>query len=232
MKKTLSVLLILAAIFGFYGGAVNLTDVLACKSYWEEEGKKTTADLNKLEDGINELQENEEAYLDGLDQVKDGEIKLADGRKTLADGEAEYKAAPAKIEAGKKKLAVGQAAYDEGVSDLNDGKASLQKLKELIDGLKSINSGFESEWHPGFVKEPTDMSDAGLKPARAIITGQLGEQAAEIALVEQLSGKTNLLANLNNAGSYKEYDDAILGMRNKHIGMNIKDCKKQLKIKG
>ena len=223
MKKTLSVLLILAAIFGFYGGAVNLTDVLACKSYWEEEGKKTTADLNKLEDGINELQENEEAYLDGLDQVKDGEIKLADGRKTLADGEAEYKAAPAKIEAGKKKLAVGQAAYDEGVSDLNDGKASLQKLKELIDGLKSINSGFESEWHPGFVKEPTDMSDAGLKPARAIITGQLGKQAAEIALVEQLSEKTNLLANLNNAGSYKEYDDAI-----RDIIVGFTDAKKKL----
>lgn len=40
MKKGLSVLLIVAALFGFYGGASSLTDVLACKDYWEKEGEK------------------------------------------------------------------------------------------------------------------------------------------------------------------------------------------------
>ena len=48
MRKGLSVLLIAAALFGFYGGAVNLNDVLACKDYWEVKGEETTADMNKL----------------------------------------------------------------------------------------------------------------------------------------------------------------------------------------
>ena len=55
MRKGLSVLLIAAALFGFYGGAVNLNDVLACKDYWEVKGEETTADMNKLEDGVNQL---------------------------------------------------------------------------------------------------------------------------------------------------------------------------------
>ena len=63
MKKGLSILLIAAALFGFYGAAVNLNDVLACKDYWEEEGERTTADMNKLEDGLNQLKENEKLSL-------------------------------------------------------------------------------------------------------------------------------------------------------------------------
>ena len=65
MKKGLSVLLIAAALFGFYGGATSLNDVLASKDYWEEVGEKSTADMNKLEDGLNQLKDNEKAYLDG-----------------------------------------------------------------------------------------------------------------------------------------------------------------------
>ena len=88
MKKGLSVLLIAAALFGFYWGAVNLNDVLACKDYWEVKGEQTTADMNKLEDGINQLKDNEEAYLDGLDAVADGEEALAKGEADYAAGQA------------------------------------------------------------------------------------------------------------------------------------------------
>ena len=66
MKKGLSILLVAAALFGFYGGAVNLNDVLACKDYWEKAGEESTANMNKLEDGLNQLKENEQAYLDAL----------------------------------------------------------------------------------------------------------------------------------------------------------------------
>ena len=79
MKKGLSVLLIAAALFGFYGGAVNIQDVLAAKDYWEKKSEQTTADLNKLEDGLNTLGDNKEAYLDGLDKVKEGEERLEQG---------------------------------------------------------------------------------------------------------------------------------------------------------
>ena len=135
MKKGLSILLILAACFGFYGSAVSLNDVLACKSYWEEEGEKTTADLNKLEDGLDELGENTEAYLDGIKQVKQGEADLVAGEKEYNKGLADYEAAPAKLDAGKKQVA--------------EGEKSLKSLKTLISGLQQVTTGYKKDFVPG-----------------------------------------------------------------------------------
>ena len=164
MKKGLSVLLIAAALFGFYGGAVNLNDVLACKDYWEEEGERSTADMNKLEDGLNQLKENEQAYLDGVEQIADGEIALAegeaafaDGQATLAQGEADYAAAPGKLADARRKLAKGEndlaagyAAYNQGKKDLAAGKQQLKGLAALINGISKILNGYKTEWKPGY----------------------------------------------------------------------------------
>ena len=100
MKKGLSILLVAAALFGFYGGATSLNDVLACKDYWEKAGEESTANMNKLEDGLNQLKENEQAYLDGKEQVADGEEALADGEAQYAQGLADYEAAPGKLADG------------------------------------------------------------------------------------------------------------------------------------
>jgi uncharacterized phage infection (PIP) family protein YhgE len=152
MKKGLSVLLIAALLFGFYGGAVNLNDILACKDYWEEAGEKSTADMNKLEDGLNQLKDNEQAYLDGLDQVAEGEQALADGEAELAKGEADYAAAPGKLAAGEKKLAAGKAAYAQGKKDLEAGKKTLAEgkamLKQLKDGVEELEAQYPT-WRHG-----------------------------------------------------------------------------------
>ena len=84
MKKGLSILLVAAALFGFYGSAVNLNDILACKDYWEKAGEESTANMNKLEDGLNQLKENEQAYLDGKEQVADGRTDLSQLRLVLS----------------------------------------------------------------------------------------------------------------------------------------------------
>ena len=166
MKKGLSVLLIAAALFGFYGGATNLNDVLACKDYWEEVGEKSTADMNKLEDGLNQLKDNEQAYLDGLDQIAEGEKALADGEKaleegkaTLAQGEADYAAAPAKLAdarqqiaqgekdlaAGEKKLADGYDQYEQGKKDFAAAPAKLEAgRKAVADGEAALAAGKEA----------------------------------------------------------------------------------------
>ena len=142
MKKGLSILLIAAALFGFYGSAVNLNDILACKDYWEKAGEESTANMNKLEDGLNQLKENEQAYLDGKEQVADGEEALADGEAQYAQGLADYEAAPGKLADGEKqladgkaKLADGYAQYDQGVKDLAAGK------KKVADGAKKLAAG-------------------------------------------------------------------------------------------
>ena len=137
MRKGLSVLLIAAALFGFYGGAVNLNDVLACKDYWEVKGEETTADMNKLEDGVNQLKENEQAYLDGLDAVKEGEEALAKGEADYAAGLAELAKGEADYAAGKAKLDANTAAYLEGKQTLADKKAAYEEGKKTLAAKKS-----------------------------------------------------------------------------------------------
>ena len=207
MKKGLSVLLIAAALFGFYGGAINLNDVLACKDYWEIKGEESTADMNKLEDGLNQLKENEQAYLDGVDALADGEQALADGevalakgQKTLAKGEADYAAAPGKLKKGKK--------------DLSD-------ITRLINGLVKANKSFNDysvgdngkkgpSWKQGFEAKAkkADFSDAGLKQARQVITKQLNDNKDLINLIGNMTGKPSLLSDVNNAKSYASFDNA------------------------
>ena len=141
MKKGLSILLVAAAIFGFYGSAVNVNDILACKDYWEEAGEKSTADMNKLEDGLNQLKDNEQAYLDGLDQI-------AEGEKTLAQGEADYAAAPGKLAAGRAALASGEKDYAAGKKTLAAAKSMLKQLKAGAKELQNEEEGYPA-WRAG-----------------------------------------------------------------------------------
>ena len=198
MKKGLSVLLVAAALFGFYGSAVNLNDILACKDYWEEAGEKSTADMNKLEDGLNQLKDNEQAYLDGVDQLAEGEKALADGeaqyaagQATLAKGEADYAAAPAKLKAGEEQLA--------------DGESSYADLKRLIKGLKTARKhgvdstqAHDTYWHDAF-------SNA-LQPGRKEIVKKLGSTAPMIGM---LAGDDTVGKNINDKASYPDFDKDV-----------------------
>ena len=142
MKKALSVLLVAAAIFGFYGSAVTVNDLLACKDYWEEAGEKSTADMNKLEDGLNQLKDNEQAYLDGVDQI-------AEGEQTLAAAEAAYAAAPAQLAAARVAIAKGEKELAKGKSTLDGAKALLKQLKDGVKELQDEEKGYPA-WKNGF----------------------------------------------------------------------------------
>ena len=209
MKKGLSVLLIAAALFGFYGGAVNLNDVLACKDYWEVKGEQTTADMNKLEDGINQLKDNEEAYLDGLDAVADGEEALAKGeadyaagQATLAQGEADYAAAPAK-------LADARAQIAKGESDLADGKDSLDGLTKLIKGINKLLKGYKNKWRPGYeaLKDGRNQLYKGSKDSKKDLTDlaafleDTDAQKAYVAAVDDVAGDDEK----QGADDYKDF---------------------------
>ena len=172
MKKSLSILLIIAAIFVLYGGAVSMNDVLASRTYWENENEKMTADLNKLEDGLNYLKDNEQAYLDGNEKLAKNEKKLSDSEEELADGEKKLAEGEADLSDGERTLAEGMAdydkgkkEYDKGVADyktapaklaeaekklaeakaaLEDGETSLESLATLISSIQQILDGYAS----------------------------------------------------------------------------------------
>ena len=200
MKKGLSVLLIAAALFGFYGGAVNIQDVLAAKDYWENKSEQITADLNKLEDGLNTLDENKEAYLDGLDKVAEGEKTLAEGEETLAQGEADYAAAPGKLADARRQLAEGQDALDEGA-----GK--LKKLKTAIGGVNQILSGYKNTWRLGFeaLKSGRKKLYDGAKGSKDSLTALAAfldsGQKAFLAAVEDVAADDGK----QNAKDYKDF---------------------------
>ena len=146
MKKGLSVLLIAAALFGFYGGATNLNDVLACKDYFES-ASGASDDMQRLEDGLNQLKDNEQAYLDGQVALAEGEKTLADGYATLADGEAQYAqglkdyaAAPGKLAAGRE----GLKSLRKAIAGINDLKADdgYPKWKKNYENMRSAREQF------------------------------------------------------------------------------------------
>ena len=190
MKKGLSVLLIVAALFGFYGGAANLNDVLACKGYWEDKSEETTANLNKLEDGINQLKENEGAYLDGKEALPEGEKTLAEGEQALADGKAQ--------------LAESEQAFAEAPGKLADGKAQLDEKKSSYEAGKAF-------------KKIVDSAAAGLsnKAAYKTLTGLLAQAGVSGApasykemdntldSLKQLKAGTDQIAGMNSEQAFR-----------------------------
>ena len=190
MKKALSVLLVAAAIFGFYGSAVSVNDILACKDYWEEAGEKSTADMNKLEDGLNQLKENEQAYLDGKDQLAEGEQALADGEAQYEQGLKDYAEAPGKLAAGEKTLAEGEQSY----KNLNTLIKGLKKAQK--HGTKIANA--DEWWHDAFKN--------ALKPGRKQIVTKLGSKASMIGM---LAGDDSVGKYINGEASYPNFDKDV-----------------------
>jgi len=225
MKKGLSVLLIAAALFGFYGGATSLNDVLASKDYWEEQGEKSTADMNKLEDGLNQLKDNEKAYLDGQKELADGEVKLADAEKQLADGEvklaagkaelakgyADYAAAPAKLAKGEKDLAEGKAKLAAGEKTANEGLAGINTV---IGYLNQVNAGFRyySTGEDGSKGPSFKSGFQQLKDGRSLAVQTLGtaENQKLLQMIAGLVGDPTLGENFDTTSSYADFNDATV----------------------
>ncbi len=198
MKKGLSVLLIAAALFGFYGGATNLNDVLACKDYFTS-ASGASDDMQRLEDGLNQLKENEQAYLDGQVALAEGEKTLADGYATLADGErqyaeglAAYKAAPGQLAAGEKQLAEGEKSYDDLMS-LISGLKTAQKHGKLSTKKHNVY------WHDAF--------DNSLRPGRRHIVKGLKDP--KVALLEKLTGTKDLAKKASSVSDYRDFDKVV-----------------------
>ena len=172
-----SILILLASIFGLLAGAFGVRDALAVKTFLQGDG---TGDdpVAMLTDGISQLKENEKAYNDGIIQYKDGlvqledgavqladgEVQLADGKKQLKDGEAQLAQGYKDYAAGKKQLADGQRQIDENTAAYKEGKATLAKIEPIIpylnqyiafrDGTIAKLPGFETaqEWFMAVVR--------------------------------------------------------------------------------
>lgn len=156
--KALSVVLILAALFGLVAGGMTVKDVMDCKAYWEQKSVESNENLAMLEDGLNTLRENESTYYEGRETyeqgVKDyeaGKQELADGQteynagvQTLQEKQAEYEAGLATLKAAEQKLAAGQKEYDAGVKAYEAGLAQIETFETSEQTLTLLGSSLQS----------------------------------------------------------------------------------------
>ena len=204
MKKGLSILLVAAALFGFYGSAVSVNDILACKDYWEEAGAKSTADMNKLEDGLNQLKDNEQAYLDGKKQVVDGEKALKDAEIQLADGEAQLAAGRIQLEEGRAELAQGEADYAAAPKKLADGKAQLDENKDSYTAgssfkkvIDAASRGLSNDGAFNIIKNL--LASAGVSG----VPESYNRMATTLGQLNALKKGTDGITNMNSEQAFK-----------------------------
>ena len=215
MKKGLSILLVAAAIFGFYGSAVNVNDILACKDYWEEAGEKSTADMNKLEDGLNQLKDNEQAYLDGLDQVAEGEEALADGEAQYAQGLADYAAAPGKLADARKQIAAGEAALSKGKDDLDSLNTLIDGIQAVLENYPTFKNGYTQlkEARVNTLSEKSMAATQELLPKVLLLVGGAGSEAGQ-KLMSAAGTMTQQSGSVGFKNSdYDDFNDALLNMK-------------------
>ena len=198
LSKVLSVLLILAACFGVYGSVNAIQDISSSKAYWEKKGEEASADLDKLEDGISQLGENEQAYIDGVDKVAQGESDLAKGKSDLAAGKAELDKGRKDLAAGEKKLADGKASVAAGEKQIAEGKAALAALQPLLTSIQQYQAlykanGIESKYATALNDSGAIKNQINTYANTLVQAGQmLGEDGASL-----VTAGNGLLANLN-----------------------------------
>lgn len=131
MKRFLSIVLIAAALFGIYNYYLNITDVLACKTYWEDKSSEDEDTLNALGAALNKLKKNKKTYTSGQKQ-------LAKGEKSLAASEGKYYKAGSQLSSTK--------------NQISEGTATVKELTDLIKLISTTRTTYSKKWKTPFDK--------------------------------------------------------------------------------
>lgn len=100
---------------------------LECYALYKLKGElPDTEAIDKLEEAIALLEENEGVYLEGVDLCYQGDAKLLQGHQIIYDGRNQ-------LAQGEEAMAEAQAQYDEAAAQLEDGKAQLAEAKAKME---------------------------------------------------------------------------------------------------
>lgn len=141
MKRVLlmvcSICLVLACLFGLFACVAGMKDALNIQEYKQEDADHAREGIAAAREGIKQLQENEDVYLNGVGTYEAGLIQLSSGKSALNAGYKEYYA-------GKKTLEEGKKAYAEGVKALEAGKKEYEAgKKKIAENTQAYNEGKE-----------------------------------------------------------------------------------------
>ena len=221
MKRALlmvcSICLVLACLFGLFACVAGMKDALNIQEYKQEDADTAREGIQTALDGIKQLQENEDVYLNGVGTYEAGLIELSSGKstlnagykeyyagkKTLEDAKKQYAAGVKTLEAGKKEYEAGKQKIADNTEAYNAGKEKLAKIEPLLpylnkyvefrDGTIAKLPGFDTaqEW---FVK--------AVRPVAAELGLDIPEDVTDFpAYINQMvaDGKAQL----------KEYEDGV-----------------------
>ena len=153
MKRVLlmvcSICLVLACLFGLFACVAGMKDALNIQEYKQEDADHAREGIAAARDGIKQLQENEDVYLNGVGTYEAGLIELSSGKstlnagykeyyagkKTLEDAKKQYAAGVKTLEAGKKEYEAGKKKIAENTQAYNEGKEKLAKIEPLMPYL-------------------------------------------------------------------------------------------------
>lgn len=209
MKRVLlmvcSICLVLACVFGLFACVAGVQDILNVKDYKTSDAETAREGIQTARDGVAQLQENQQVYLDGADTFSDGLVaynegaaKLAAGEKTLSDGYKAYAEGKAQYEAGKKQIEENTQAYNEGKEMLAKIEPLMPYLDQYVkfrDGTVANLPGFNSAqlWFVGVVRPlaknlgldiPEDVTDFPAYMQQMVADGKAKLKEYEDGLVK------------------------------------------------
>ena len=189
MKRVLlmicSILLVCACVFGLFACVAGVKDILAIKEYKLSDSDMAVEGIATARDGIKQLKENEQTYLDGVVTYEDGVVQLAEGQKMIDDN---------------------TQAYNEGKEKL----ATIEPLLPLIDTYQQFRNGtianlpgFDTAqaWFAAMVKPlgaqlglelPDDVTDLPAFIDEMVADGKVQLKQYEDGLVQLADGKAQL----------------------------------------
>lgn len=199
LLMVLSIILVLASIFGMFACVAGVRDILNINEYKNADAAYARENLVTARDGIAQLKENEQTYIEGVSTY-------TAGQQTLANGYAAYAA-------GKQTLAEGQATIDANTDAYNEGKETLSKIEPLLpylnqyvqfrDGTLAKLPGFDSAqaWFVSVVRPigaklgleiPDDVTDFPAYINQMVADGKAQLKEYEDGLVAIEEGKVTL----------------------------------------
>lgn len=179
------------------------------------------SEIEKLADGIAQLDDGVQELLDGIFDLNSGVSDLHEGTVELADGVGEFRDGVSELVKGTGELKDGVSELKDGTVKMADGATELADgTSQLVDGARSLADGMEQ-----FADGIDELYDG---------VGQLYDGAQELgAGMEEIAGGAeeltdgaySLAAGINTAadggrelqGGFELYFDAILELVNQQL---------------
>lgn len=169
MKKLISIILVLVALFGLVVSGLAVKDTLDTKKYYEDAGKVNDENLEAYNNNLALLEENEPAYLQGK-QLVDGVEQLQAGFDSWQEGYNGLVSLAEQAGIDEAPSAENVATYDAvieqaGVEALKGvPQAVADGQKQLSDGLTQIINGVMADETMGAaVEQASGMSADQIK---------------------------------------------------------------------